>query len=131
MKSKKYQIISLGCAKNTVDSESIAQLLDQSGYDSAKEINNAEILIVNTCGFIDAAREESYSELQQLAGNKLDGQILIAAGCLTQRFGSEVAKRVPGIDGILGTRRWMDIIDLIEMIRKRETSTTMYHHLLL
>jgi ribosomal protein S12 methylthiotransferase len=127
MKQKKYQIISLGCAKNTVDSESIAQLLDQSGYSNAADTKSAEILIVNTCGFIDAAREESYSELQHLAEYKNEGQILIAAGCLTQRFGAEVAKKVPGIDGILGTRRWMDIIDLIEMIRKRETKTTMYH----
>ena len=65
--------------------------------------------------------------MQQLAGNKTEGQILIAAGCLTQMAGSDLAKQVPGIDGIIGTRRWMDIIDLIDMIRKRETKSTMYH----
>jgi ribosomal protein S12 methylthiotransferase len=113
MKNKSFHMISLGCAKNTVDSASMAQILADSGYQSTDQPSQARVLIVNTCGFIGPAKEESYEVLQDLAAEKRPGQILIAAGCLTQRYGAEVVRRVPGIDGILGTRRWMDILDVV------------------
>jgi len=116
MNNKTFHIISLGCAKNTVDSDSISQLLTRSGYDFVDNPLQASILIVNTCGFIDSAKEESLSVLAEVSSKKRGGQILIAAGCLTQRYGVEVARHVPGIDGIIGTRRWMDIVDVIERL---------------
>ena len=70
MNPKTFHMISLGCAKNTVDSDSMAQLLVQDGYQSVCNPRQASILIVNTCGFIGAAREESYSELRKLAEAK-------------------------------------------------------------
>jgi ribosomal protein S12 methylthiotransferase len=73
---------------------------------------------VNTCGFIGPAKEESLLVLGELADQKGDDQYLIAAGCLTQRYGLEVAQQVPGIDGIIGTRRWMDIIDVVKQLRQ-------------
>ena len=82
----------------------------------------ASILIVNTCGFIGPARDESYSMLHTLVANKQPHQLLIAAGCLTQRYGAEVARQVPGVDGILGTRRWMDIVDMVLKLRTRSNS---------
>jgi len=85
------------------------------------------VLIVNTCGFIGPAKEESYRVLGELAESKLDGQVLIAAGCLTQRYGVEVAKKVPGIDGILGTRRWMDIVQVVKEVRKSKHPEPIYH----
>ncbi len=112
-----YHLISLGCAKNTVDSSSMAQLLDQEGYVAIDEPNRAEVLLVNTCGFIEPARQESLRTLRELAKRKRKGQWLIAAGCLTQRYGEEVARQVPGLDGILGTRRWMDIVQLLRRLR--------------
>jgi len=118
MKNKSYFLLSLGCAKNLVDSESMASLLLNSGYKSLQKPEQAEILIVNTCGFIKPARDESIEELQKLAKKKKKGQILIAAGCLTQRYRELIAKEVPGIDGIIGTKRWMDIIELIQDLRK-------------
>jgi len=127
MKNKSFHMISLGCAKNTVDSASMAQILGNAGYQSTDQPSNARVLIVNTCGFIGPAKEESYEVLQQLADNKQAGQILIAAGCLTQRYGAEVARRVHGIDGILGTRRWMDILDVVDALRHGKHPEPLYH----
>ena len=120
-------MISLGCAKNTVDSASMAQILGDAGYTSTDKPSKAKVLIVNTCGFIGPAKEESFTVLQELAGKKQDGQVLIAAGCLTQRYGAEVAQRVKGIDGILGTRRWMDILDVVEALRTGKHPQPLYH----
>src|SRR3989304_5548322 len=111
MSKNTFHLVSLGCAKNTVDSDSMAQLLLRDGYLSMDDPHKAAVLIVNTCGFIGPAKEESYRVLGELAKTKRNGQLLIAAGCLTQRYGAEVVQRVPGIDGLLGTRRWMDIVD--------------------
>ncbi|HBG74183.1 MAG: ribosomal protein S12 methylthiotransferase RimO [Chloroflexi bacterium GWB2_49_20] len=127
MKQKTFHLISLGCAKNTVDSDSMAQLLVQDGFQPMDDPKDASVLIVNTCGFIGSAREESYSVLRELAEQKLPDQVLIAAGCLTQRYGREVALQVPGIDGILGTRRWMDIVQLVRQIRQGPHPEPLYH----
>jgi len=127
MKNKSFHMISLGCAKNTVDSASMAQILAGSGYQSTDTPSKARVLIVNTCGFIGPAKEESFEVLQELAASKRPGQILIAAGCLTQRYGAEVVKKVPGIDGILGTRRWMDILEVVESLRHGEHPAPLYH----
>jgi len=120
-------MISLGCAKNTVDSSSMAQLLSQSGYRPTDNPNRAGVLIVNTCGFIGPAKEESLQVLEELAIHKRKGQLLIAAGCLTQRYGAEVARQVPGLDGILGTRRWMDIVQVVQELRSTGHPQPLYH----
>lgn len=114
---KKFFLASLGCAKNTVDSDSMRRLLGDSGYRQVERVEWADVLIVNTCGFIQPAREESYAVLSDLANRKRKGQVLIAAGCLPQRSREELLERVKGLDGILSTRRWMDILDLIETLR--------------
>jgi len=98
----------------------MAQLLTRSGYHPRGEADEADVLVVNTCGFIAPAREESYQVLRELAANKRPGQLLIAAGCLTQRYGAEVAAQVLGLDGILGTRRWMDIVDLVQRLHPQD-----------
>jgi len=110
---KSYYLISLGCPKNLVDSHGIATLLQRAGYDSAAVPEEADLLIVNTCGFIASAREESRAVLRELTAAKRPGQKLVAAGCYSQRCPHELAKDVPGIDGLIGTRRWMDILDLV------------------
>ncbi len=122
-----YHIISLGCAKNTVDAHSVAALLESAHYTPTDQADRADVVIVNTCGFIAPAREESYQVLRDLAAAKKPGQLLIAAGCLTQRYGQEVARRVPGVDGIIGTRRWMDILDLIRRLRQGPHPEPLYH----
>jgi ribosomal protein S12 methylthiotransferase len=122
----RFHLISLGCAKNTVDSESMASLLQQAGYQAVLSPEEADVLIVNTCGFIGPAKDESYLVLKQLADDKIPGQLLIAAGCLTQRYGQEVVQRVPGIDGILGTRRWMDIVKVLRTLRSGDHPEPVY-----
>lgn len=119
--------MSLGCAKNTVDSDSMAQLLLRDGYRAVNNPDRAGVLIVNTCGFIGPAKQESIDVLRELAEGKHNGQLLIAAGCLTQRYGAEVAKQVQGIDGILGTRRWMDIVQVVRELRRGPHPETLYH----
>ncbi|RJP50109.1 MAG: 30S ribosomal protein S12 methylthiotransferase RimO [Anaerolineaceae bacterium] len=122
-----FHLVSLGCSKNTVDSDSMAQLLVRDGYQSVDKPSRASVLIVNTCGFIGSARDESIRELRKLAKSKRSGQVLIAAGCLTQRYGMDVAQQVPGVDGILGTRRWMDILQVVRDLRKTSHPQPLYH----
>lgn len=105
----------------------MAQLLLQDGYNAVDDPSKAAVLIVNTCGFIGSAKDESYRVLGELAQGKKKNQVLVAAGCLTQRYGVEVAKRVPGIDGILGTRRWMDIVQVVNDARKGKHPEPVYH----
>ncbi len=127
LKHKHFHLVSLGCSKNTVDSESMAQLLERAGYQAAAEPTKAEVLLVNTCGFIGPAKQESVRVLNELATHKKRGQMLIAAGCLSQRYGSELLKWVPGLDGIIGTRRWMDIVDFVQRLRERPHPEPLYH----
>src|SRR5215207_9766511 len=128
MSSKnKYYLLSLGCSKNTVDSESMAQVLNKHGMRGVGDADVAEVLIVNTCGFIDAAKQESIDALRELVDRRRSGQMVIAAGCLTQRYGADVVQQVPGLDGVIGTRRWMDIFDLISRLRVRKHPEPLYH----
>src|SRR5690554_2764285 len=126
MKTNTYYLVSLGCAKNTVDSTSMAALLEEAGYAPVEKSSQASVLIVNTCGFIQQARDESIAELRSLASKKKNGQILIAAGCMTERYRRQVVEQVPGIDGILGTRRWMDILEVVQQTRQ-SAPKTLYH----
>jgi ribosomal protein S12 methylthiotransferase len=116
MKTKSFYLVSLGCAKNTVDSDSMAVLLERDGYRAVERSANAELLIVNTCGFIQSARQESIEVLQELAKKKKPGQLLVAAGCLTERYRDQLVSSVAGIDGFIGTRRWMDILELVKSL---------------
>jgi len=127
MKSKHYYLLSLGCSKNSVDSDSMAQLLNSSGYTGVDDPDDASILIVNTCGFIGPARAESIRSLRELAEGKRRQQTLIAAGCLSQIWGPKLVAEVPGIDGVIGTRRWMDIVDFTERLRVAKHPQPLYH----
>jgi ribosomal protein S12 methylthiotransferase len=122
-----YCLISLGCSKNTVDSESMAQVLSQNGLRGLSAPDRAEIIIVNTCGFIDAAKRESVETLRELVEAKRKGQMVIAAGCLSQRYGADLVQEIPGLDGVIGTRRWMDIFELIQRLRARQHPEPLYH----
>lgn len=105
----------------------MSQLLERDGFRPVTSPRKAGVLIVNTCGFISQARQENYQVLNELAAAKLPGQLLIAAGCLTQRYGEQVARQVPGIDGILGTRRWMDIVEVVQKLRQSPHPAPLYH----
>lgn len=108
-------IITLGCSKNTVDSELIKGILSKNGYKLIDELDLADIIIVNTCGFIKSAKEESIEnilEVSKLKENKL--KKLYVAGCLGQRYKEELIKEIPEIDGIIGTGEYDKIINFIK-----------------
>jgi ribosomal protein S12 methylthiotransferase len=105
----------------------MAELLGIDGYRAVADPAKADVLIVNTCGFIGPARAESVSVLRELAECKKAGQVLIAAGCMSQRYGAALAGEVPGLDGIIGTRRWMDIVDLVRRLRAQPHPEPIYH----
>lgn len=113
----RYYLLTLGCPKNTVDSEGMGMLLGQAGYHGTATPDDADILLVNTCGFLAAAEEESLAALRELAQHKRPGQTLIAAGCMAQRAGARIVREAPGVDGLLGTRRWMEIVPFIQGLR--------------
>jgi len=123
----RFHVVSLGCAKNTVDSESMTALLQTSGYAATADASRADVVIVNTCGFIGPAKEESLRVLRELAEAKRPGQLLLAAGCLTQRYGAEVIAQAPGVDGVLGTRRWADVVEVVRELRQGGSPKPVYH----
>jgi ribosomal protein S12 methylthiotransferase len=126
-----YYLLTLGCPKNTVDSEGMAMLLGGAGYRGASVPDDADVLIVNTCGFLEAAEDESLAALRDLAKHKRRGQVLIAAGCMAQRAGGRIVKEVPGVDGLLGTRRWMEIVPFIQGLRGGKGQRAFGRHALL
>ncbi len=113
---KRFYLLTLGCPKNTVDSEAMSGLLTEAGWRSTARPDRADVLIVNTCGFIEPARRESYAALEDLVGKKRPGQFLLVAGCLSQRYGDELRRTVPGVDGILGTQEWADVVACVERL---------------
>jgi ribosomal protein S12 methylthiotransferase len=126
-RKRNFYLLSLGCSKNTVDSESMARVLGRAGMQGTADPASAGILIVNTCGFINQAKEESLVALRELAATKRPDQLLIAAGCLSQRYGPLLAQEVPGLDGVIGTRRWMDIAAFINRLRRNKHPEPLYH----
>ncbi len=112
-----YYLLTLGCPKNQVDSDGMASLLHHQGYHFTDNPRWADVLIINTCGFLEASKEESIEALQALSERKRKSQVLVAAGCLAERNGQEIIERVPGVDGLLGTHRWMDVVSLVERLR--------------
>ncbi|MFU8826056.1 MAG: 30S ribosomal protein S12 methylthiotransferase RimO [Brevefilum sp.] len=115
-----YLLISLGCSKNLVDSESMAQLLNRQGIIPTNAPHEAQYLIVNTCGFLAAAREEAITVLTDLASEKMPWQKLIVAGCMPELHRQDLLDSVPGLDGIMGTRRWMDILEVLSAADQAE-----------
>jgi ribosomal protein S12 methylthiotransferase len=102
---KKVHIVSMGCAKNTVDSERLMAQLRLNGIQLVERPDDADVTVVNTCGFIDAAREESVDTIVEAVRRKLgDGsRQVIAMGCLTERFGKELREELPEVDGFFGS----------------------------
>ncbi len=112
----RFYIASLGCPKNTVDSNAMGLLLQRAGYEATLDPYEADVLIVNTCGFIELARQESFETLQALAAQTRPEQRLIAAGCWAQRSPDWLLDAVPSLDAVIGTRTWPGIEPLVEQL---------------
>ena len=112
---KKVFLISLGCAKNLVDSENMLGLLMEQDFSMVPTLEEAEIAIVNTCGFIQSAVEESIDTILEVAAHKKRGKLkrLFVAGCFVQRYGYQLRKEIPEVDGWLGTGELSRIVDIL------------------
>jgi ribosomal protein S12 methylthiotransferase len=109
--------VSLGCAKNLVDSEVMIGKLGQAGWELVPEPADADAIVINTCAFIDPAKAESTDTILAHAAEKKPGQQLIVAGCLSQRFGEELRSLVPEIDGVVGTGAYASIVEVLDEAR--------------
>lgn len=113
--SRAVYLMTLGCPKNQVDSEIMVGLLAGAGHRLVLDPGEADVLLVNTCGFIDAAKEESIDAILELARYKTDGSAerLVVAGCLVQRYPDELRKALPEVDAFLGTGELRRVADLV------------------
>src|SRR5207249_3557604 len=111
----KIGLISLGCPKNLVDSEVMLGLAREAGHDVTQDPSDAEVLVVNTCAFIDSAKQESVDAILEMAQHKKGGACrrLIVTGCLAERYRSELTAEIPEIDAVLGTGNVPEIIGAI------------------
>ncbi len=109
MNPVRYHIVTLGCAKNVADSERISRVLGDGAHLEVGAPAAADVIIVNTCGFIDASKEESVNTILELGAAKTRGQKLVVAGCLTALHGAELQAEVPEIDAVFGAEDWTGI----------------------
>lgn len=114
----RFYIVSLGCPKNTVDANGMAVLLQRAGYEATQDLAQADMVIVNTCGFIAQARQESLETLLELAEQLRPRQSLIAAGCWAQREPEALLAAVPALTAVIGTRSWPDIVALADTLSR-------------
>lgn len=119
--------VSLGCDKNLVDSEKMLAILDHAGYRLAQEPEQADVIVVNTCAFIHDAKQESIETLLEMAEYKKKGtcRVLIAAGCLAERYKDEIQKEMPEIDGIIGTTAYDTVAQVVEQTLAGQTAVSM------
>jgi len=112
MRPQKVGFVSLGCPKNLVDSEVMMGLLARAGAELSPRAEDADVIVVNTCSFIESAQQESVNTILEMAGHKTVGRAkkLIVAGCLVERFRDEIQKRIPEVDAVVGTGELQNIL---------------------
>ncbi len=130
----KVRIITLGCAKNEVDSEEIAGVLQSAGYALDGQAKRTAVTIINTCGFLESARDESIKTIKEAVRDKQAGRTgkVIVAGCLAQRMGAELMKAAPGADAYVGVgqmARFHEIVAEVQETREQVFDVTPPHHL--
>ena len=125
MSSYKVAFISLGCAKNLVNTEQMMDLARAAGHTVTAEPDGADVAVLNTCGFIDSAKSEAIDNILELSQLKEEGRLgkLLVAGCLTQRYKDELLSELPEVDGILGTGSYTDIVPAIASVMEGDQPT--------
>ena len=115
--------ISLGCAKNQVDCERMMYRVQEAGHTVKADILGSDVVVINTCGFIDSAKAEAIDYILQTAALKAEGQVgkILVTGCLAQRYQEEILKEMPEVDGILGTGSYTEIVPAIEKLLAQES----------
>ena len=114
----KMSMVSLGCDKNTVDSEMMLGLMNEKGFEYTDIDEEADVMIINTCGFIQSAKEESINAILEASKLKEVGNLkaLIVTGCLAQRYKDEIIKEIPEVDALLGTSSFDKIVETVEEV---------------
>lgn len=114
----KMSMVSLGCDKNTVDSEMMLGLMNEKGFEYTDIDEEADVMIINTCGFIQSAKEESINAILEASKLKEVGNLkaLIVTGCLAQRYKDEIIKEIPEVDALLGTSNFDKIVETVEEV---------------
>lgn len=114
----KIGFVSLGCAKNQVNCEQMMFRLQQAGYEILPDLEGADVVIINTCGFIDSAKSEAIDHILAAAQLKQEGRIgkILVTGCLSQRYQREILTELPEVDGILGTGSYQEIVPAVEQM---------------
>jgi ribosomal protein S12 methylthiotransferase RimO len=107
-------LTTLGCSKNQVDSEKITSMLGTAGYLEADSASNADVVMVNTCAFIEDARRESIDVILELAETKRDDARLVVIGCMAQRYETELAEALPEADAVVGLERYPELVDRLD-----------------
>jgi len=116
MSSPTVWLTTLGCAKNQVDSEKLTAMLAEAGYDQATDPAGADVVMVNTCAFIEAARAESVETILEIEAVKRPGANLVVLGCMAQRFGAEISAALPEADAVLGLDRYGELIRTLDRL---------------
>ena len=113
-----FALISLGCAKNLVNSEQMLYLMDEAGYKLVPDPDGADLVIVNTCGFIDAAKSEAIDNILEMAELKKEGRLggLIVTGCLSERYRDSIQEELPEIDAVLGVGSFGEIVKAADAV---------------
>lgn len=115
---KSFALISLGCAKNLVNSEQMLYLMSEAGYTLVPEADGADLVIVNTCGFIDAAKSEAIDTILEMAELKKAGRLggIIVTGCLSERYRDSISEELPEIDAVLGVGSFGSIVEAADAV---------------
>lgn len=110
--------ISLGCAKNQIDCEQMMFLLQEAGYRISEKVENTDLVVINTCGFIDAAKSEAIDNILMVGSLKEQGLVgkILVTGCLSQRYQEEILTELPEVDGILGTGSYFDVVGAVKQL---------------
>jgi len=121
--NKTFALISLGCAKNLVNSEQMLYLMNEAGYRMVAEPDGADLVIINTCGFIDAAKSEAIDNILEMAELKREGRLgsIIVTGCLSERYKDSIMEELPEIDAVLGVGSFGDIVSAADAVTEGST----------
>src|SRR6202451_3834733 len=125
VRPQKLGFVSLGCPKNLVDSEVMMGFLARAGAELSPRAEDADVIVVNTCSFIESAQQESVNTILEMAGLKTSGRAkkLVVAGCMVERFRDEIRKSIPEVDAVVGTGELQNILAATGIVPARANST--------
>ena len=115
--------ISLGCAKNQVDCERMMYRIQEAGHTVQPDVVGCDVVVINTCGFIDSAKTEAIDFILQMAQLKAENMIgkILVTGCLSQRYQQQIMEEMPEVDGVLGTGNYTEVVDAVDTLLRGQT----------